>query len=231
MRQHLSYPTFRNAVSVTQANQITGQGIIGLGPFTGSQVQASVGSSDGDPVLNRIFGMNTSLPSVVTFTLERSEDPNVPLIGELTVGEYIPGLENVTSQPKIPVPLLTSVNSSSQHWSIGIDAVIGPDGKQISLPPTTVQGQTKPVAVLDSGFTFPQVPKAVSDSIYSGIKGAQYNSSQGSWILPCDQEINISFVIGGVTYPIHPLDTNFASTNDDGSVTCIGSVSIVLFIY
>ena len=46
------------------------------------------------------------------------------------------------------------------------------------------------------------------------------------YVLPCDVEINISFKFGGVTFPIHPLDTvlDLGATDDDGKKICIGAV-------
>lgn len=62
--------------------------------------------------------------------------------------------------------------------------------------------------LLVSGFTLPQVPRKVSDAIYGRVQGAQYSSANGAWFIPCSQELNISFVLGGQTYPVHPLDTS-----------------------
>jgi len=67
----------------------------------------------------------------------------------------------------------------------------------------------------------------VSNAIYSGVPGGSLESVEGLgqiWLIPCDAEINITFKIGGQTYPVHPLDTNADDvlTNPDGQ-TCLGA--------
>jgi hypothetical protein len=44
------------------------------------------------------------------------------------------------------------------------------------------------------------------------------------WTIPCDAEVNITIKIGGVTFPIHPLDTSLYWV-ENGEQICIGSVS------
>lgn len=67
-------------------------------------------------------------------------------------------------------------------------------------------------------------------AIYSGAKGAKLlNISElhgETWIVDCDAELNISFKIGGVTYPIHPLDLSQPEIDDDGKTFCIGAVCV-----
>jgi hypothetical protein len=63
--------------------------------------------------------------------------------------------------------------------------------------------------VLDSGFSLPQVPRAVADALYSRFHGAEFVSVTGigpTYILPCDAEVNATFLFGGHRYPMHPLD-------------------------
>ena len=72
----------------------------------------------------------------------------------------------------------------------------------------------------------------MSNAIYSGVSNASLEFVEGLgqiWLIPCDAEINITFKIGGQTYPVHPLDTNSddALTNSDGQ-TCLGAVRLVL---
>jgi hypothetical protein len=75
----------------------------------------------------------------------------------------------------------------------------------------------------------------VADAIYGDAPDADFvkSSDLGAvWTVPCDVEINIAFKFGGITYPIHPLDTvlDLGATNDDGSKVCIGAVSGRAFI-
>ena len=38
--------------------------------------------------------------------------------------------------------------------------------------------------------------------------------------MPCDAQIALSFVFGGVEYPVHPIDTVAATTDDSGNIIC-----------
>jgi len=83
-------------------------------------------------------------------------------------------------------------------------------------------------AVFDTGFTLPQVPKSVSDAVYGRIPGAQYvnRSDVGAiWELPCDKEVNMTFIFSGQKIPIHPLDSSLDLnlTSTSGERVCLGS--------
>lgn len=207
------------------------EGLIGLGPYTSSVIRGNLNSATGDPVLNRIFALNTSTPNFLSFTLSRASDATQDFQRELTIGEYIEGLENITQAPKNPVQILPTSAQGAQHWSLLVDGIIGPDGQTIPYS-TTVPNQKKAVAVIDSGFSLPQVPRSVSDALYGRVQGAEWsdNTPVGSvWVLPCDQELAASFIIGGVTYRIHPLDLSLAFTLTDGTTACYGAVSGICY--
>lgn len=80
-------------------------------------------------------------------------------------------------------------------------------------------------------FTLPQVPAVVAEGFYSKIEGAKLENVTGlgeAWTLDCDKEVNITFKIGGKTYPIHPLDAIIDPVDISASLSsgrCIGSVS------
>jgi len=82
------------------------------------------------------------------------------------------------------------------------------------------------VAVIDSGFTFSQVPREVSDAIYGRVRGAFYDTQNEWWLVPCGQYLNITFNFGGRSYPVHPLDVvddNFGKVDSTGKKVCIGA--------
>jgi len=215
------------------STDITAQGywgLVGLGPNDGSVVRKKVGDASGDSMLNRIFQQNKTTQNYITFLLDRQGDSTESFTGQITISEPVAGLENINSQPKISVETVLGLTSADQHWQILSDkdkGVIGPDGQIIktsSIVPKAPDGQL--VAVFDSGFTFPQVSRAMSDSIYGCVQGAQYDTKQQLWLVPCDQMLNISFNFGGANYPIHPLDTvsaDFNMTDSSGNSICIGT--------
>jgi hypothetical protein len=87
--------------------------------------------------------------------LDRSGDPGETFTGQMAIAEPIPGFENVTAQPQVPVKLVRKLTSRDQHWQIVLDkdGVIGPDGQPIQHDTIVSGSGGNLVAVLDSGFT------------------------------------------------------------------------------
>ena len=205
------------------------EGLIGLGPNTGSVIRDEIDDASGDSVLDRIFSQNTTSANYLTVLLNRLGDPDSPSTGQLTIAETLPQYSNITSMPKLSVTKVHKLTDEDQHWQVYTDAngVIGPDGNPISVDsivPSAPDGQL--VVVFDSGFTLPQVPRDMADAIYGRVQGAEYNEESEVWTVPCDQLINLSFKFGGVDYPIHPLDvssSDFNMVNSVGDPVCIGT--------
>jgi len=205
-------------------------GLLGLGPNKASVIEKKLSGNTGDTTLQHIFESNKSSQNYITFLLNRQNDPGEAFTGQLTISEVIPGFENVTSMPKLDVDKVNRLLQGDQHWQAFTDTgvgIIGPDGQPIvvdSIVPGAPSGQL--VAVFDSGFTFSQVSRAVSDAIYGRVQGAVYDTRNEYWTVPCGQYLNISFGFGGLRYPIHPLDTvddNFGQVDANGNHICVGA--------
>jgi len=181
---------------------------MGIGFDAGSVIRSKVGDGAGDTPLSRIFQQNKTTQNFISLQLDREKDPTDSVTGQITISELVSGYESIASQPKLYLKD-AFMDSSNQHWAVitDNDGVIGPDGTSISVESIVphVSGG-KLVAVLDSGFTFSQVPRKVSDAIYGRVQGATYSTTDSIWFVPCTQYLNMSFVFGGVTFPIHPLD-------------------------
>ena len=203
--------------------------MIGLGPNRGSNVRSVINSKAGNAVLDRIFLSNTSTPNYLTTLLGRSDDPTDVYPGTITIGELIPGFEKVKDMPKLPVAQVPVREKNDQHWQVLLDqgGITGPDKKTINVT-SIVDGGSRLNAVLDTGFSLSQVPRQLADAIYGRIPGATFGAvGRGvgeTWRFPCDVEVNLTFSIGGVKYPIHPLDTSL-DWSENGTDFCIGSVS------
>lgn len=144
-------------------------GLIGLGPNSGSLIMDELDEdgTGGDAVLDRIFQLNQTSQNYITFMLDRKNDPLSTATGQFTIGEPVKGFENITSAPKLDVIKVPGLTDRDQHWQMytDVDGVIGPDGQPIkvdSIVPKAPDGQL--VAVIDSGFTLPQVSTAVEVS-------------------------------------------------------------------
>lgn len=206
-------------------------GILGLGPNSNSKIYQKLSGTSGNNAINRIFEQN-STDNYITLMLNRQGDPGNNLTSQFTISSVVPGFENITNQPKLAVEKVYKVTNVDQHWQILTDknvGIIGPDGEPIqssSIVPKAPDGQL--VAILDSGFTYPQVPRSVSDAIYGRVQGAEWSTSSQAWLVPCGQLINLTFNFGGIPYPVHPLDvvsSDSGATFMDGSSACVGTVS------
>ncbi|KIJ62530.1 hypothetical protein HYDPIDRAFT_176370 [Hydnomerulius pinastri MD-312] len=206
-------------------------GLIGLGPNSGSSIYKKLSGDSGNNAFNRVFQQNPSSSNdYITLMLNRKGDPGSQITGQFTISEVVPGFENITQQPQLAVEKVYEVTDEDQHWQILTDkndGIIGPDGQPIqvsSIVPKAPDGQL--VAVLDSGFTLPQVPRSMSDAIYGRVQGAEWSTSSQAWLVPCGQLINVTFNFGGVSYPIHPLDvssSDFGVTFSNGNPACLGT--------
>ncbi|KAG1855898.1 aspartic peptidase domain-containing protein [Suillus tomentosus] len=204
-------------------------GLIGLGPNSGSSIYKKLDGNSGNNPINRIFEQ-TSSNDYITMMLSRKGDPGSNITGQFTIGELVPGFENITSMPHLSIEKVYRVTNVDQHWQIVTDknnGIIGPDGQPIkysSIAPKAPDGTI--VGVLDSGFTLPQVPRTVSDAIYGRVQGAEWSVANEAWLVPCGQLINVTFNFGGVSYPIHPLDvssSDFGVTFSNGNPACLGT--------
>jgi hypothetical protein len=202
-------------------------GLFGLGNNDGSVIHKKTNENS---FLDRYFSQDNLSDNYITIMLDRKFDPNATYSGQLTISELVPGYEQIANVSKLDVDKVNRLLKDDQHWQALTDkniGIIGPDGQPIeieSVVPSAPSGQL--VAVFDSGFTFSQVPRDVSDAIYGRVQGAEYDTQNQYWTVPCGQYLNISFNLGGMNYPIHPLDTvddNFNILSPSGDPACIGA--------
>ncbi|KAJ3981335.1 acid protease [Lentinula detonsa] len=234
--------SYIHADSVIQMVQdVPGTGLIGLGPSKGSAILKLLNSSAGDPPLDRIFKQNSSTPNILTILLSRNEQNStapemsselVPLLeeqpGQITIGEVIAEYEEITKQPKLPA--LVDGTGLNQHWMTVLDSngIIGPDGNRIKTLSTNTnltQGKNDQLRVVfDSGFSFPQVPASIADAFYGRVPGAFFNQNLSYWQVPCDYELNASFIFANIEICIHPLDMTAFNDVDEttGRDVCLG---------
>jgi len=175
-------------------------GLLGLGPNSGSQIYQKIDGA-GDSVLARIFSANQSSDNnFISFLLDRKGDPGETFTGQFSISEYIPGFENISSMPQMDVETVLKLIDEDQHWQALTDkdnGIIGPDGQVIqydSIVPRAPDGQL--VVVFDSGYTFNQVPRPVSDAIYGRVQGAVYDTTHQWWTVPCGQLLNVTINMG-----------------------------------
>ncbi|TFY71525.1 hypothetical protein EVG20_g1470 [Dentipellis fragilis] len=167
----------------------------------------------GRTALSNIFAQNTSVPNFITFLLGRSGDLDDITNGVFTISEYADGYGNIEKAPKLSrfppqVPQWSTlldgmhVNGEAYPWNSTVPSLL-PPGVNVAVP------QGKAVVLLDSGYTLPQLPADAINFIYGKIPGA--TSFDGTWIVPCNTSVNLTFTFGGQEYPVHPLDMTIPS--------------------
>ena len=118
-----------------------------------SQIMTTLNNDTAGPPVDRIFAQNKSSPNFISVTLGRSDDPDNKWPGDLTVGTYLPGYEDIQDQPKLPV---ITAKGGNQHWSILLDAngFIGPNGAALPTQSTVSSTKNKKqlTAFFDSGY-------------------------------------------------------------------------------
>lgn len=157
-----------------------------------------VNNTEGLTFLSRLFLQNTSAPNLFTVLLGRSYDKDGPDDGAFTISEYVDGFEKVAEQTKLfRTPAQTVNLTSLPRWSVQMDSMTV-NGKQFQFNQSSVPEADpgKQVVVLDTGFTFSQIPPAAVDFIYSSIPGSVFNQTSGLWNVPCESTTNLSFEFG-----------------------------------
>ncbi|KAL5537140.1 hypothetical protein ACEPAF_963 [Sanghuangporus sanghuang] len=217
-----SFSASQALISAPGANATTygDKGLLGVGPPLLSQINNDLtGTSfDGSPFLQNVFDDDPSLDEFITFALSRSESTGTTDGGIFTIGEIASNLTSVSSSPKLDVVL-------KSRWTVLMDGVIV-NGKKISGNSAFLdldvpsQQPSQTLANLDTGTGLALIPGVYADAIYGSIPGSSLDEVSGLYIVPCDAKVNVSFIFGGVEYPVHPIDTIQATLGTDGSIAC-----------
>ncbi|KAJ3552575.1 hypothetical protein NM688_g4082 [Phlebia brevispora] len=158
------------------------------------------------PIFN-ILSQNADMPSLFDIYLDRTDDLNDTAVGTLLIGSHQPGYESVSNQPQLP-------RLFPGRWAVPLDAM-QVNGETFQFNKSSVSGVPagKIATVLDSGFSFPPIPPAAVDFIYSTIPGSVFDTSGSNvWVVPCIGTANLTFTFGGVEIPVHYLDLTFVQT-------------------
>ncbi|KAF9220897.1 acid protease [Gyrodon lividus] len=205
-------------------------GLIGLDPSSGSSVRYGGGPAAANPPLDRIFTSDSSVSPFIAILLQRSDDPEEPYPGDLSVGEVLSEYQDIHNQPRHPVT--TVPLSGGQHWQtlLDVNGIIGPNGEPITIKTQVTGAQyANATVVFDTGSPFlrilPRTSSNVAQALYGNIPGSVLTNVSGLgeiWVLPCDQEVNATFHFAGVEFPIHLLDLNFDGfgLQADGETFC-----------
>ncbi|CCL98604.1 uncharacterized protein FIBRA_00606 [Fibroporia radiculosa] len=207
---------FINATNTTSFGTIFGDGvsgILGLAADAGSAVDIAAtqkfgtGTTLGLTFMSNLFLQNADMQHMFTVQLGRSDDPDYTVEGDFTIGEYLPEYISVANQPQLPRYPNPDVNDAAPRWS-AIMSGMTVNGQPFAFNKSGVPGvpEGSIVTVFDTGFSFPPLPTAAVNFIYSSIPGATYDNSTGLWLVPCESSTRLEFQFGNMSVPIHPLD-------------------------
>ncbi|THH09569.1 hypothetical protein EW145_g1912 [Phellinidium pouzarii] len=206
-------------ISAPGTNATTNQdrGLLGVGPPLLSTVQSALANTiyNGDTLMNNVLDSDPSLPKFTTFSLSRSFATGKTDGGTFTIGEVNSSFSAITSNPQLDVV-------SKDRWIVLMDNIIV-NGRNVSGGSSfSVSGQSsgQTLACLDTGTTLAQIPRTYADAIYGPVPGSILQESAGIYAVPCDAKINVTFVFAGMEFPVHPIDTVTATTDDNGNIVC-----------
>ncbi|CAE6357755.1 unnamed protein product [Rhizoctonia solani] len=185
-------------------------GIMGFGFDTLSNVvravQTNYNATWGRSLLSNLFLQEPNTPNHIAFALERADDLDDMAEGAFDIGEILPQYSAISKSS--PIPLWPE---NANRWTVLLDGM-SVNGSPVQLN-STFEGDNeadppegKSLALLDTGASLGLLPKWAVDAIYGHIPGSVYVQSDDLWIVPCLGEATVTFTIGGVTVPIHPLD-------------------------
>ncbi|KAF8500835.1 aspartic peptidase domain-containing protein [Russula emetica] len=232
-----------NSTAVMQGTN----GIFGLGFPGASHVQAAVinarfnnpsttddfvlGTADDGPLLSR-FAVSDSLEQpMFAVMLQRDIIDVSGSNGSLTVGKLPDGINN-SSLTWVPVRLYRPEDGGLKppqfapkevyplRWEVPIEAVIL-DGQL--LPVSNLSGSSSGLsALLDTGNSIIRGPNDVINSILKQVSSAFAANPDAVPTFPCAMPHNLTFQIGGKTFPIDPRDFMSQNTPSDAS-TCVAN--------
>lgn len=146
----------------------------------------------GRSFITNLFAQNASLPNNFDLQLGRTNMLNETSTGTFIIGGHSSQFGDVTDAPKLP-------RVGNARWTVALDKM-KINGEAFSFNKSSVSSvpEGSLVALLDSGFSIPQLPPAAVDAIYTSIPGAVFWQTGNSYIVPCNSTAMVSFVLGYV---------------------------------
>ncbi|EIW59870.1 acid protease [Trametes versicolor FP-101664 SS1] len=165
------------------------------------EFDADAAAQLGNTPLPALFTQQPDLPDSFDVLLGRADELGDAAPGTFLIGGHDDNFRDIAGATEL-------VSVSTDHWSVVMDAM-NINGKPFPFNASRVQGVPagKVAAVLDTGFSFPPIPPAAVDAIYSSIEGAVFDETTTFWIVPCNSSgVSLSFVFGDQEFFVHPLD-------------------------
>ncbi|RDX52198.1 acid protease [Lentinus brumalis] len=209
-------------------------GLIGLGGTAASQIygllQSTSYEDNGRAILYNLFEHEPDLPNYTTWLMSRSE-VGITNGGVLTISEVLSNMTAVLDAPRFDSP-------TAADWTTYMDGVYV-NGRLISGHSNITDlfekngihvPKDNTVVTFDTGTAFMRGPDYYVHAIYKDIAGAALvpvdpTGTIVAYSVPCNTKLNLTFSFSGTKYPIHPIDAIELGMNDDGTFTCVGSIT------
>ncbi|GJE87016.1 A1 family peptidase [Phanerochaete sordida] len=188
----------------TNATEGTGiSGLIGLGApaSTSSSVIQNQGVDsqlNDSPLMNNLFTTYPDVDNYMTFLLSRAPLHNDTAGGVLTLGELSSDWTEIADTEKLPVLSPNAWATVIDGFVVNGDTVVGTSEVLPDRPPQLL-------SLLDTGTARALAPAEIVDALYKDLPGAEFDGCC-QYTLSCDTLTNISVIVAGNMFPIHPID-------------------------
>ncbi len=142
----------------------------------------------GRSFITNLFAQNSSLPNNFDVSLGR-EDAVEDGSGTFVISNHAHSFVDVTEAPKMP-------RIGTDRWTFAVDGM-RVNGESVPFNKSSVAGAPdgKLVALLDTGFSFPPLPRAAVDAIYNTIPGSVFSVSNNAYYVTRNSSTIISINI------------------------------------
>lgn len=132
MRFHcvfIASPLFSNdeSVNVVDTSTFTADihqqgydGLLGLGPNSGSVIRKKMGNGGADSFIQRVLQQTKATANYITFLLDRKNDPGRSLTGQFTINEVHTTFSNITSMPKLDVDKVNRLLKAGEWLNVKV---------------------------------------------------------------------------------------------------------------
>ncbi|KAH9934491.1 aspartic peptidase domain-containing protein [Epithele typhae] len=221
--------TLAYGASGSSVNPGFSNGLLGLAGGAASsvfhQLENTTWAENGAPIMYNLFSHQPDLAPYSTW-LPSHTDIGLGDGGVLTFGEVLADKTAVLDAPR-----MDSVVPS--EWTVLMDGIFV-DGKFLTGHSNNseafknlgvVVDDDQTIATFDTGTSFIRAPDYYVDAIFGSIPNSQRIVDEGEILyeVPCDTRLNISFVFGGIAYPLDPADAHRVVVWDDGELVCLSS--------
>lgn len=153
-------------------------------------------STLGRSFITNLFAENSSLPNNFDVSLGR-EDAVEDGLGTFVISGHAPSFVDVTEAPKLP-------RIGTDRWTFAVDEMrVNGESVPFNKSSVATAPDGKLVALPDTGFSFPPLPRAAVDAIYNSIPGSVFSVANNGYYVPCNSTTMLSFFLGCVARSTH----------------------------